>query len=87
MDLQVYKKIESTGNGMKGRKNWRLELELVAFKIRGILILIESLPCQMDVANPWKIVTCFIYVLFHFPRVHTARKLCSKQCINKQSSY
>lgn len=67
---------------MKGRKNWRLERELVAFKIRGILIFIESLPCQMDVANPHKTVTCFIYITFHFPQVHTARKLCSKQRIN-----
>jgi len=87
MDLQVKKKIQSAGNGIKGRKNRRLELELVAFKIRGILILTEPVPCQMDVANPRKIVACFIYLIFHFLQVHTARKLCSKQCINKQSSH
>lgn len=33
----------------KRKKNWRLEL--VAFKIRGILIFIESLLCQLGVAN------------------------------------
>lgn len=61
------------------KKKWRLELKLVGFKIRGILTFIESFPCQMDVANPWKIVTSPIYVIFHLPQAHAARKLCPKQ--------
>lgn len=65
---------------MKGRTNWKLEI--VAFKIRWILIVIGSIPYQMDVANPQDVVACFVYIIFHLPQVHTARKLCSKQCIN-----
>lgn len=63
----------------KERKKWRLELELVGFKTEGIMIFIESRPCQTDVANPQKIVTSSIYVIFRFPQAHALRKLRSKQ--------
>lgn len=70
MNLQVCRVLETE---WKEEKNWKLEL--VVFKIRWILIVIGSIPYQMDVANPQETVAHFVYVILHLPQVHTAGKL------------